>query len=89
MENVLLEATFLSGCCHGNDVCCHANGMTITFSFWLSEVCVIRNLLCQLFWHSEKVTYQLFYRNCMILMMLSEILKMVFEVTKNLQKGAD
>ena len=57
---MLLEAKSLNGRCHGN-------GMTITVSLWLYDFYVIRNLLRQLFWHSEKVTYQLFYWACMIL----------------------
>ena len=57
---MLLEAKSLTGRCHGN-------GMTITVSLWLCDFYVIMNLLRQLFWHSEKVTYQLFHWACMIL----------------------
>ena len=60
---MLLEAKSLTGRCHGN-------GMTITVSLWLCDFYVIRNLLRQLFWHSEKVTYQLFYWACMILRLI-------------------
>ena len=57
---MLLEAKSLTGRCHGN-------GMPITVSLWLCDFYVIMYLLRQLFWHSEKVTYQLFYWTCMIL----------------------
>ena len=60
VENMLLAAKSLFGRCHGN-------GMAIKVSFWLCDFYVIRNQLRQLFWHSEKVTYHLFYRACMIL----------------------
>ena len=57
---MLREEKSLSGLCHGN-------GMTITVSLWLCDFYVIKIYCANFFWHSEKVTYQIFYWACMIL----------------------
>ena len=74
VENMLLEAIYLYGRCHGH-------GIAIKVSLWL---CDFYGINFAIFWHSEKVINTFFYRAGMISMLL--VIKAKVEMEKENEK---